>query len=149
MYLKDELTKLSADIKVAARSWAESKIDELATNRPRLKAASVYLKRGVNNWLNQQEAEIDRMVDNLALFIADADGRIDTDMLFGDVIKLFKEMDVDSVEIANFVVEYGNGAVAINIPRNVFLDVIFGDLGKITITAEDLTELRDMLHTSG
>lgn len=145
MYLKDELTKLSADIKVAARSWAESKIDELATNRPRLKAASVYLKRGVNNWLNQQEAEIDRMVDNLALFIADADGRIDTDMLFGDAIKLFKEMDVCYTNVGDFAIEYGNGAVVVNMPHNALVDFIFGDLGQIKITADDIMEMKSML----
>lgn len=62
---------------------------------------------------------------------------------------MFKEMDVNSAKIANFVVEYGNGAVAINIPHNVFLDMIFGDLGKITITADDIVELRDILKSSG
>jgi len=77
--------------------------------------------------------------------VADKDGNIDTDMLIDDAVTMFKEMDVAYAEIGSFGIEYGKGAVTINIPHNVFLDMIFGDLGKITITAKDLLEKKSLL----
>lgn len=145
MYLKEETTKLTGDLKNAVRKWAYGKIDELSANRPRLKAASVYLKRGLNNYMEREDKRINSMVDGLTMFVADKDGNIDTDMLIDDAVTMFKEMDVAYAEIGSFGIEYGKGAVTINIPHNVFLDMIFGDLGKITITAEDLLEIKSLL----
>ena len=145
MYLKEETTKLTGDLKNAVRKWAYGKIDELSANRPRLKAASVYLKRGLNNYMEREDKRINSMVDGLTMFVADKDGNIDTDMLIDDAVTMFKEMDVAYAEIGSFGIEYGKGAVTINIPHNVFLDMIFGDLGKITITAKDLLEKKSLL----
>lgn len=145
MYLKEETAKLTGDIKKAVRTWADGKINELCATRPRLKAASVYLKRGLNNYMEREDKRINSMVDGLTMFVADKDGNIDTDMLIDDAVTMFKEMDVAKAEMGIFDVEYGKGAVTINIPHNVFLDMIFGDLGKITITADDLLEIKALM----
>lgn len=145
MYLKEETAKLTGDLKAAVRKWAYGKIDELSAGRPRLKAASVYLKRGLNNYMEREDKRINSMVDGLSMFVADKDGNIDTDMLIDDAVTMFKEMDVNYTDMGAFGIEYGKGAVTINIPHNVFLDMIFGDLGKITITAEDLLEIKSLM----
>lgn len=145
MYLKEETAKLTGDLKNAVRKWAHGKIDELSASRPRLKAASVYLKRGLNNYMEREDKRINSMVDGLTMFVADKDGNIDTDMLIDDAVTMFKEMDMNYADMGAFGIEYGKGAVTINIPHNVFLDMIFGDLGKITITAEDLLEIKSLM----
>ena len=145
MYLKEETARLTDDMKDAIRKWAYGKIDELSASRPRLKAASVYLKRGMNNYLEREGKLINSMVDGLTMFVADKDGNIDTDMLIDDAVTMFKEMDVAYAEIGAFGIEYGKGSVTINIPHNVFLDMIFDDLGKITITADDLLEIKALM----
>lgn len=145
MYLKEETARLTGDLKNAVRKWAYGKIDELSVSRPKLKAASVYLKRGLNNFMEREDKRINSMVDGLTMFVADKDGNIDTDMLIDDAVAMFKEMDVNYVEMGIFGVEYGKGAVTVNIPHNVFLDMIFGDLGKITITADDLLEIKSLM----
>lgn len=146
MYLKEETARLTGNLKAAVRKWAYGKIDELAADRPRLKAASVYLKRGLSNYMEREDKRINSMVDSLTLFVADKDGKIDTDMLIDDAVTMFKEMDVAYAEIGSFGIEYGKGAVTINIPHNVFLDMIFGDLGQIRITAEDLLEIKQLME---
>lgn len=146
MYLKEETARLTGDLKAAVRKWAYGKIDELAADRPKLKAASVYLKRGLNNYMEREDKRINSMVDSLTLFVADKDGKIDTDMLIDDAVTMFKEMDVAYAEIGSFGIEYGKGAVTINIPHNVFLDMIFGDLGQIRITAEDILEIKQLME---
>lgn len=145
MYLKGEMDKLAADLTQSVRTWAESKIDELCVTRPRLKAASVYLKRGLNNWLDREESKVGEMVDTLALFAADKDGNIDADTLIEDAVNIFREMDMNYAEMGAFAVEYGKGAVTIHIPHNLFLDMIFGDLGQVKITADDLLELKALM----
>lgn len=147
MYLKEETAKLTDNIKVAIKDWANGKIDELAADRPKLKAASVYLKRGLSNYIEREDKRIDSMVDGLSLFIADKDGNIDTDTLIDDAVEMFKTMDVNIAEIGMFKIEYGKGAVAVNIPHNVFFDMIFGDLGQVRITADDLLEIKEMIST--
>ncbi len=145
MYLKEETARLTGDLKNAVRQWAYGKIDELSASRPRLKAASVYLKRGLNNYMEREDKRINSMVEGVSLFIADKDGNIDTDMLIDDAVTMFREMDVNHIDIGIFGIEYGKGAVTVNIPHNVFLDMIFGDLGKITITADDLLEIKALM----
>lgn len=146
MYLKEETAKLTADIKKSIKTWGEKKIDELCAERPRMKAASIYLKRGLNNWLDREEKQVDDMVNTLTLFAADKEGKIDTNTLIDDAVNIFRDMDANYTKIGAFGVEYGKGAVSINIPHNVLLDMIFGDLGKITITAEDLLEVKALME---
>lgn len=147
MYLKEETAKLTADIKKSVKMWGEKKIDELCAERPRMKAASVYLKRGLNNWLDREEAQVDDLVNTLTLFAADKEGRIDTNTLIDDAVNIFREMDVNYTKLGTFGIEYGKGAVTINIPHNVLLDMIFGDLGMITITTEDLLEIKSLMSS--
>lgn len=145
MYLKDETDKLAADLTKSIRNWASVKIDELCINRPKLKAASTYLKRGLNNWLDREESKVKEMADTLALFAADKDGMIDADTLIDDAVNIFRDMDVNYTKIGSFGVEYGQGAVTISIPHNIVLDMIFGDLGQVKITADDIMELKTMM----
>lgn len=145
MYLKGETTKLTEDIKKAVRAWGEKKIDELCVTQPKMKAASVYLKRGLNNWLDREEQQVDEMVNTLSLFVADKEGNIDTDTLVNDTVNIFREMDVNYTELGYFGVEYGKGVVTIHIPHNVLLDMIFGELGQIRITADDLLEVKQLM----
>lgn len=145
MYLKGETEKMAADVTNAVRQWSVRKIDELCADRPKLKAASVYLKRGLNNWLDREGNKAVEMVDTLALFAADKDGNIDANTLVDDAVAIFREMDKNYTEVGAFGVEYGLGEVVIHIPHNLLLDMIFGDLGQIKITADDILELKSLM----
>ena len=67
MYAKEEICNFKKDLKCNIKKWAEGKITSLCTDRPKLKPASVYLKRGLNNWLDREDARIDNVVDNVSL----------------------------------------------------------------------------------
>lgn len=146
MHTIEDIAQLTGDMKSAVRKWAFHKVDELSAGRPKLKAASVYIKRGIDNYMARVDKRVNSMIDGIALFVADEHGNIDTETLINDAITIFKEMDVSYAEVGIFGIEYGRGAVTINVPHNVLLDMIFGDLGKITITADDLAELKELLR---
>ena len=144
MYPKEEIGKFKCDLKTNLQQWMESKIDALCADRPRLKSASVYLKRGLNNWLDREDMRINKMVDNSLLFITDENGNIDVDVVMEDLIRMFREMDTRETMIGVFPVEYGKGEVRITIPHNPMLDLVFGDLGSVRITADDIMEIKGL-----
>lgn len=144
MYAKEEISKFKCDLKTNLQQWMGSKIDALCADRPRLKSVSVYLKRGLNNWLNREDKRIDKMVDNSLLFITDEHGNIDVDVVMEDLVRMFREMETRETMIGVFPVEYGKGEVRITIPHNPMLDLVFGDLGSVCITADDIMEIRGL-----
>lgn len=146
MYLKEEISQLKGDMKTAICHWAERKIDTLATEKPKLVPASVYLKRGLHNWLDSNDASIDEMIDTTVMFIADKDGNIDINTVLTDAMNMFKHMERQYTKWGIFGVEYGKGEIIVNIPHNPLLDIVFGDLGQVKINMDDIMEIKDMLQ---
>ena len=145
MYLKEDINRLKGDIKTALSKWSESKIAALTMSHPKLKPMSVYLRRGICNYLDRIDDQVDSAVDMLLLFVADKNGNIDTDMLINDAVEMFKLSDIHQTNIGIFDVTYGAGEVVLSLPHNPVLDIFVGDLGVIKLTAEDLLELRNYL----
>lgn len=145
LYPKEKINEFKGNLKTSLQEWGNSKIEALCDEHPRMKSASVYLKRGLNNWLESKDEQINKLVDNSLIFVADKNGGIDTDMLIDDAISMFKGMDKQQTELGMFLLEYGQGEVSLTIPHNLMLDMIFGDLGKIRLTADDLLEMKELL----
>lgn len=145
MYLREEIERLSEDIRKSLVSWGNNKIEELCIERPKLRIAAPYLKRGLSNWANTKKDEVRDMTNTLAMFVADSEGNIDTNTLIDDAITIFKDMDKQYAEVGLFGIEYGKGELLVHVPKNMLCDMIFGDLGKIKITADDLLEMKAML----
>jgi hypothetical protein len=145
MYLKEDISRLKGDIKTALSQWGESKIDALSNAHPQLRPMSVYLRRGLSNYLDRIDDKVDSAVDMLLLFVADKNGNIDTDMLINDAVEMFKLSDVHQTNIGAFDVTYGAGEILLTMPHNPLLDIFFGNLGQIRLTAEDLLEMKNFL----
>ena len=148
MYKNSELGKLKSDLLANMEEWANYKIDSLVESRPNLKVASTYLKRGVRNWVARENKRIDSMIDNVALFISDEQGNINTDVIIDDFLEMFKVMDIQKANMGIFDIEYGKGEIKINIPHNPILDMLMGDLGQIKITTEDILEIKDLFKSN-
>lgn len=145
MYTIDKIDVLKADIRTAVQTWGEHKVDELCNTHPRLSPVSVYLKRGLKNYLAKSDQRISSYVDAAMLFIADESGNIDSEMLMNDAVSMFRQMDIFETQIAGFNIGIGKGELNIEIPSNPMLDFMFGDLGKIKLKAEDLLEIKQLL----
>lgn len=145
MYLKDDINLLKGDIKTALMQWSEGKLNALCMAHPQLKPMSVYLRRGLTNYIDRIDDKVDSAVDMLLLFVADKNGNIDTDTLINDAVEMFKLSDVHQSNIGAFDVTYGAGEILLSIPHNPILDVFFGNIGQIKLTAEDLLEMKNFL----
>lgn len=145
MYTIEKIDVLKSDIKTAVQTWGEHKIDQLCSSHPRLSTASIYIKRGLKNYLSKSDKQISSYVDAAMLFIADENGNIDTDMLINDAVSIFRQMDVYETQMAGFNIKIGKGELNLEIPSNPMLDFLFGDLGKIRLNADDLLEIKQLL----
>lgn len=82
----------------------------------------------------------------MMLFVSDKNGGIDSDLLINDAVDMFKMMDKQQMQFGAFSLEYGKGEILISIPHNPWLDLIFGDLGQVRLTADDLLEIKNLLN---
>lgn len=125
--------------------WLEERIDDLLKGNPSLAIPSIYLKRGCRNIINKYENKISNGIDNVSLFLTDENGNIDTNTLFNDAMELFNTIDETDFEfgIVNGVV--GKGKVVINIPDNIFTNIVFGSKKSITFNEDDFIELKSLL----
>lgn len=125
--------------------WIEGRINSLAENCPGLKVASVYLKRGVSNYILREREKIDVIIDNASLFICDENGNIDTETLFSDLMRMFHDMDEVPFGCGIIQGTVGKGVIRFALPDNAITNVLFGDTGAIRITESDILELKKML----
>lgn len=132
-----DVTKFKSDLTSALQSWGEAKIDELFASKPVIKH---YAKKGLSNYL--AKGKFENMIDNALLFIADSEGRIDSATLFDDALNIFNDMEPVSLGS----VTIGKGEIALTVPDNPLWGIVFGNLGKVRLTSEDIVELKALLQ---
>lgn len=125
--------------------WAEDRINGLVAGNPGLAMASVYLKRGVKNYLAREKERIGGMIDDASMFICDANGNMDADALFSDFMSVFRNMGEISFGKGLIHGTIGKGVIRFILPENPITGLLFGNTGAIRITEADLMELKKML----
>lgn len=128
-------------------TWLKERIDDMVSDNPVLTLPSVYIKRGCHNILNKYKGKISEGIDNAALFFADEEGNINIDSLFKDAMELFGTMEKTSFDMGILKGFIGEGKVAITLPDNIFMNIIFGSKKTLTFGEEDFMELKTLLLT--
>lgn len=135
-----DINQFKGDLKTAIQSWGNSKIDELFKNS----ISRTFAKNGLNNMLNRYDASMNKGIDMLWMFIADENGVVDSDVLVDNVIAMLKEMDLKEYNIMGLNMIVGKGEVAIEMPNNIFFDMLVG-CSKIRFTSNDINEFKNLL----
>ena len=78
------------------------------------------------------------------MFIADENGNIDSRNFITDAVQMFRSMPQRGTQIGGMRITYGEGTIEAQLPDN-WLTRLFGDVGKIKITAEDIDRLASEL----
>jgi hypothetical protein len=137
-----EINEFKSKVKSALYEWGENKIDALFKGRTNTKA---LFKRGLSNVLDRYDEKINSYVDYLALFIGDSDGNIDSESLIDVAVGIFEEMESTELDLGFCLVHTGKGAIVIDLPRNMMMDLLVGNLGSLRFTAEDIKEFKNYL----
>jgi hypothetical protein len=138
----EDVNQFKGQLKSAMQSWAESKVDELFANRA---SARVFMKNAVNNMMNRWDSKINSYIDTMFVFVADKDGIVDSDLMIDTLANLFKEMDERKYPMGMVDITVGKGQLVIDLPHNLFLEMLVGDLGKVRFTTEDIKEFKNIL----
>ena len=141
VYLKEELCKFKGDVKTAIYMWCTSMIDQLFAGKAGLEPVAYYAKNGISNAIDRYDEQLNCYIDYAVMFVADKDGRIDTDKLIGDLVEIYKSTEKRTEDVLGMKLEYGAGEIVIYPPDNPFVNILF-PWQSVKITAEDILKIR-------
>ena len=141
VYLKEELCKFKGDVKTAIYMWCTSMIDQLFAGKAGLEPVAYYAKNGIANAIDRYDEQLNRYIDYAVMFVADKDGKIDTDKLIGDLVEIYKSTEKRTEDVLGMKLEYGAGEIVIYPPDNPFVNILF-PWQSVKITAEDILKIR-------
>lgn len=137
----EDVNRFKGELKTAFQSWGEAKIDELFPNSA---MGRTFAKNGLNNAMNRYDVKLNEGIENLFMFVS-KDGVVDTDTMIDGMAQMFKEMKPSEYDMGGFHLSVGNGELAIDLPRNIFLDMLVG-CNKLRFTSEDILEFKNLLN---
>lgn len=146
MEAKEKLLDFKDKAINSLETWVDGRIDDFVTQNPNLKTASIYMKRGAKNYLARERGKIENTIDNAALFICDEEGNIDADMLFKDMMTMFREMEETTFGKGLVQGTIGKGIIRFKLPDNPIFNLMFGNTGAIKITEADFIELKELFN---
>ena len=141
VYLKEELCKFKGDVKTAIYMWCTSMIDQLFAGKAGLEPVAYYAKNGIANAIDRYDEQLNRYIDYAAMFVADKEGKIDTDKLIGDLVEIYRSTEKRTEDVFGMKLEYGAGEIVIYPPDNPFVNILF-PWQSVKITAEDILKIR-------
>ena len=144
VYLKEESCKFKGDVKTAIYMWCTSMIDQLFAGKAGLEPVAYYAKNGIANAIDRYDEQLNRYIDYAVMFMADKDGKIDTDKLIGDLVEIYKSTEKRTEDVLGMKLEYGAGEIVIYPPDNPFVNILF-PWQSVKITAEDILKIRSFL----
>lgn len=130
-------------VKNSLISWANNKVDILFPNKPQVRA---IVKNGICNIMWRVDKDINSYIDNLVLFLGDKDGNVDTDSMVDMAVNIFNEMEESSLDLGMVSIRTNRGELFIDLPNNIFLNMLVGNLGSVRLTSEDFKELKNYLN---
>lgn len=139
----DDINKFKGQLKSALQQWGNSKIDEIFPNKPQMKA---FAKNGLNNIMARMDTKLNKYIDGFALFVGNENGVIDTDTMVDMMAEMFKEMEPNRYQLEFMDIEVGRGKVVFNLPQNFVFDLLLGKSGNITMTVDDILEMKEMFN---
>ena len=141
VYLKEELCKFKGDVKTAIYMWCTSMIDQLFAGKAGLEPVAYYAKNGIANAIDRYDEQMNRYIDLAVMFVADKEGKIDTDKLIGDLVEIYRNTEKRTEDVLGMKLEYGAGEIVIYPPDNPFANILF-PWQSVKITAEDILKIR-------
>lgn len=146
MNIITEAKETKKHIADALELWATGLVDDFAKGTPKMTMAGVYLKNGIKNYRKISEEKWDKMLDDVAMFVADEQGNINLHTLFRDAMQFLDDADETPISLGIFNGTIGKGAIKIHVPNNVLMRLIFNDSSAVVIKKDDIIALKALLE---
>ena len=96
------------------------------------------LQRGMDYYRAQ------KLLETMFMFVS-KNGSVDTDTMIDGFAQMFKEMKPSEYDMGGFHLSVGNGEIAVELPKNIFLDMLVG-CNKLRFTSDDILEFKNLLN---
>ena len=138
-----DINAFKGQIKANILKWAEQQIDQMLPNKV---AARAMLKNMAGNVLARFDHKIAQGVAALFHMFGDTKGNIDSDTVVDFVCDMLKEMPPTDYAVGSVGATVGKGEIRVQFPRNVFSDLIVGDLGGGKFTTADIQQIKNLFN---
>jgi len=95
----------------------------------------------------RMDEKLNKYIDGLVLFAGNEKGEVNTDTMVDMAAEMFKEMEPHRYEFEMMNIVIGKGTVVFQFPKNVMFDLIFGSEGKVTLTVDDILEMKELFNS--
>lgn len=136
--------ELKTGIKQALHTWLDDKVDTLFKRDGGFDPVAYYVKNGIRNAFCRYDAQIDRYIDTLSMFVGDEQGNINADKLMDDLIAMFGRMEQREATAGPLSIRYGAGEIVITLPDHPISQLLL-PWRSIKLTTDDLSELKALL----
>lgn len=137
----EDANAFKGKVKTAMQKWGEAKINELFSGSATMR---MFAKNGLNNAMSRYDAKMDEGIENLFMFVS-KDGVVDSDVMVDGLAKLLQEMQPGEYRYGGVGLIVGGGEIALELPRNIFLDMLVG-AGRLRFTSDDVLELKNLFN---
>lgn len=137
----EDVNRFKGEIKTAFQTWGESKIDELFPNSAMGRS---FAKNGLNNAMERYDSKLNEAIETIFMFVS-SNGSVDTDSMVDNMVQMFKEVKPNEYDMGGFHLKVGNGELAVELPRNIFIDMFVGT-SRLRFTSEDIMEFKNLLN---
>lgn len=139
------ITELKEKAPAILKEWVDGRIDNLTRTNPKLVPVSVYLRRGVHNYIDRWNDLISSTLDEASMFLVEENGKFDFQTAFNDMLKMLSTMD--ELPFGNGLMKgtIGKGAIRFEIPDGLLWSIVFGDTGAIKLTQDDFRALWNII----
>lgn len=145
MYNINNLTELKTDAANAAHMWVDNKVNELISKHPKLSSIKDNIANAGHNLIYKYENDIQTMIDKFSIFLANKNGEISSDDLINAFGNIFDNMDTHTFDLGVTNITVGQGNLTIDVPDNMMMRLMFGNIGKVKFNTKDLLELKTLM----
>ena len=140
-----KIEELKEKLLTSVDLWADARIDEMVKGNPMLAIPSVYMKRAAHNVIAKKKDSWGKQLDNATIFLADENGEINADSIFGDLMEMLKSIEDYHFDLGIVHGHIGDGTIAIDLPDNIVTTILLGSKRSLTFNAEDFEELKNLV----
>lgn len=143
---KEKVDMVKNELKDVLMKWSYNRIDDFASGNPVLLAIGNRLKKRIHNEVNFKSDQLDRYMDEAAMWIVDdKEGNVSMGSAVDDIIAVLDGIPETPFKMGFLEGTFGDGKVSLLVPGGIVTSTILGKNNCITLKHDDFMALKDMI----
>lgn len=143
---KEKVDIVKNELKDVLVKWSYNRIDDFANGNPMLLAIGNRLKKRIDNEVNFRSDQLDKYMDEAAMWIVDdKEGNVSMGSAVDDIIAVLDGIPETPFKMGLLEGTFGEGKVSLLVPGGIVTSAILGKNNCITLKHNDFMALKDMI----